>query len=48
MASPEWDALVVDGDNVFDMPWTDSMSAQVVEHTIVEGPIEPRTRSRGS
>ena len=41
MGSPEWDALVVDGDNVFDMPWTDSMSAQVVEHTIVEGPSTP-------
>ena len=41
MGSPEWHALVVDGDNVFDMPWTDSMSAQVVEHTIVEGPSTP-------
>ena len=30
-----------DGSNCFDMPWTDSMSAQVVEHTIVEGPSSP-------
>jgi hypothetical protein len=41
MASPEWEALVVDGDNVFDMAWTDSMSAQVVEHTVIDGPASP-------
>jgi uncharacterized protein (TIGR02118 family) len=41
MAEPAWQALVDDGDNVFDMDWTDRMSAQVVEHTIVEGPRGP-------
>jgi hypothetical protein len=41
MASPEWLALVDDGDNVFDMEWTDSMSAQVEEHVIVDGPHSP-------
>ena len=41
MASPEWAALVADGENVFDMPFTDSMSAQVEEHTIIEGPRGP-------
>jgi hypothetical protein len=41
MASPEWLALVEDGDNVFDMAWTDSMSAQVDEHVVVDGPHSP-------
>jgi uncharacterized protein (TIGR02118 family) len=41
MATPEWQALVEDGDNVFDMAWLEGMSAQVAEHTIVDGPATP-------
>ena len=41
MEEPEWQALVDDGDNVFDMEFTNRMSAQVVEHTIVDGPASP-------
>jgi uncharacterized protein (TIGR02118 family) len=38
MATPEWQALVEDGYNVFDMSWLEGMSAQVEEHTMIEGP----------
>jgi uncharacterized protein (TIGR02118 family) len=41
MASPEWQALVEDGDNVFDMTWLEGMSAELEEHTIIEGPSSP-------
>jgi uncharacterized protein (TIGR02118 family) len=41
MASPEWQALVEDGANVFDMTWLDGMSAVLDEHTIMEGPSSP-------
>ena len=41
MATPEWQALVDDGDNVFDMSWLEGMSAQVVEHPMIEGPSSP-------
>jgi uncharacterized protein (TIGR02118 family) len=41
MASSEWLALVDDGENVFDMVWTDSMSAQVEENVVVDGPHSP-------
>jgi uncharacterized protein (TIGR02118 family) len=41
MATPEWQALVADGDNVFDMSWLEGMSAQVEEHTMIEGPSSP-------
>ena len=41
MATPEWLSLVEDGENVFDMSWLEGMSAQVEEHTMVEGPRSP-------
>jgi uncharacterized protein (TIGR02118 family) len=41
MASPEWAALVDDGENVFDMSWLEGMSAQVVEHLQIDGPASP-------
>ena len=41
MGTPEWAALVADGDNVFDMAWLEGMSAQVEEHTVIEGPHSP-------
>jgi uncharacterized protein (TIGR02118 family) len=41
MATPEWQALVDDGANVFDMAWLEGMSARVEEHVIVEGPLSP-------
>jgi uncharacterized protein (TIGR02118 family) len=41
MASPEWQALVEDGDNVFDMTWLDGMSAVLREYTIMDGPQSP-------
>ncbi len=41
MATPEWQALVEDGENVFDMAWLEGMSAQVVEYPQVEGPASP-------
>lgn len=41
MGTPEWRALVDDGENVFDMEWLEGMSAHVREHTIVEGPPSP-------
>jgi uncharacterized protein (TIGR02118 family) len=41
MESPGWQALVEDGENVFDMSWLEGMSAQVQEHTMIEGPGSP-------
>jgi uncharacterized protein (TIGR02118 family) len=41
MESPEWQALVEDGENVFDMTWLDGMSAVLKEYTIIEGPSSP-------
>ena len=41
MASPEWQALVEDGENVFDMTWLDGMSAVLKEYTIMDGPSSP-------
>jgi uncharacterized protein (TIGR02118 family) len=41
MQTPEWQALVDDGDNVFDMEWLWGMSAQVEERPIIEGPQSP-------
>jgi uncharacterized protein (TIGR02118 family) len=41
MDTPEWKALVADGENVFDMEWLEGMSAQVEEHTQIEGPLSP-------
>ncbi len=41
MASPGWQALVEDGENVFDMTWLDGMSAQLEEVTIIDGPSSP-------
>ena len=41
MAGPEWQALVEDGENVFDMTWLDGMSAVLEEHTIMDGPSSP-------
>ena len=41
MASEGWQALVADGENVFDMTWLDGMSAQVQEYTIIDGPASP-------
>ncbi len=41
METPEWQALVDDGDNVFDMEWLWGMSAHVEERPIIEGPASP-------
>jgi uncharacterized protein (TIGR02118 family) len=41
METPEWQALVEDGDNVFDMEWLWGMSAQVEERPIIQGPSSP-------
>jgi uncharacterized protein (TIGR02118 family) len=41
MDTPQWRALVEDGANVFDMSWLEGMSAQVEEHTMIEGPRSP-------
>ena len=41
MASPDWQVLVEDGANVFDMTWLEGMSAVLEEHTIIEGPSSP-------
>jgi uncharacterized protein (TIGR02118 family) len=41
MASPEWQAVWADGSNVFDMNWLTGMSAQVREHTVIDGPAGP-------
>ena len=41
MASPEWDAVVADGGNVFDMSWLGGMSAALREHIVIEGPASP-------
>ena len=41
MASDGWQALVADGENVFDMTWLAGMSAQIQEYTIIDGPASP-------
>jgi uncharacterized protein (TIGR02118 family) len=41
MASPEWKAVEDDGDNVFDMTWLAGMSAEIREHTVIDGPSSP-------
>ena len=41
MASPEWQAVVADGGNVFDMNWLGGMSAALREHTVIDGPSSP-------
>ena len=41
MASPGWQALVEDGENVFDMTWLEGMSAELREFTVIEGPSSP-------
>src|SRR5579862_10014271 len=47
MASPEWKAVEDDGDNVFDMTWLAGMSAEIREHTVIDG-RRARSRSSGS
>ena len=39
MESPEWQAVVDDGDNVFDMQWLWNMSAELEEVVQVDGPV---------
>ena len=41
MATPEWQALEADGDNVFDMTWLHGMSAALQEYTVIDGPSSP-------
>lgn len=41
MASPEWQAVVADGPNVFDMTWLEGMSAQLRENVVIDGPQSP-------
>lgn len=41
MTTPEWQHVVDDGDNVFDMSWLWNMSAEIQEHTMIEGPSSP-------
>jgi uncharacterized protein (TIGR02118 family) len=41
MASPGWQAVEADGSNVFDMDWLAGMSAEIREHTVIEGPSSP-------
>ena len=41
MESPEWQAVVEDGENVFDMQWLWNMSAQLEEVVQVDGPVAP-------
>jgi uncharacterized protein (TIGR02118 family) len=41
MESPEWQAVVDDGDNVFDMEWLWNMSAQLEDVVQVDGPVAP-------
>jgi uncharacterized protein (TIGR02118 family) len=41
MESPEWQAVVDDGENVFDMEWLWNMSAQIEEVVQVDGPVSP-------
>lgn len=40
-ATPEWDALAADGPNVFDPEFLASMSAQLREHVVIDGPESP-------
>lgn len=41
MTTPEWQHVVDDGDNVFDMEWLWNMSAQIEENTVIDGPSSP-------
>jgi uncharacterized protein (TIGR02118 family) len=41
MTTPEWQRVVDDGDNVFDMAWLWNMSAQLEENTVIDGPSSP-------
>ena len=41
LASPAWRAVQADGGNVFDMSWLAGMSAEIREHTVIEGPSSP-------
>jgi uncharacterized protein (TIGR02118 family) len=41
MTTPEWQYVVDDGDNVFDMSWLWNMSAEIEEVTQIEGPKSP-------
>jgi uncharacterized protein (TIGR02118 family) len=41
MGSAEWQAVNADGSNVFDMGWLEGMSAQIREHTVIDGPATP-------
>jgi uncharacterized protein (TIGR02118 family) len=41
MRTPEWDEVVADGDNVFDMAWLWNMSAQIREVVQIDGPVAP-------
>jgi uncharacterized protein (TIGR02118 family) len=41
IASPGWRAVEADGARVFDMAWLAGMSAEIREHTVIEGPSSP-------
>jgi uncharacterized protein (TIGR02118 family) len=41
LASAEWQAVADDGANAFDMTWLEGMSAQLREHTVIEGTPGP-------
>ncbi|MBV9198075.1 MAG: EthD domain-containing protein [Solirubrobacterales bacterium] len=41
MTTSEWQVVVDDGANVFDMDWLWNMSAQIEEHPMIEGPSSP-------
>jgi hypothetical protein len=41
MTTPEWERVIADGAEVFDMEWLWNMSAQLEENTVIEGPSSP-------
>ena len=41
MTTPEWQRVVEDGPNVFDMDWLWNMSAHIEEVPMIEGPTSP-------
>jgi uncharacterized protein (TIGR02118 family) len=41
IASLAWKAVEEDGGNVFDMAWLAGMSAEIREHTVIDGPSSP-------
>ncbi len=41
LETPEWDAIMADGPNLFDVSWFWGMSAALEEATIVDGPAGP-------